>query len=733
MDVTKTDNTLELARSGIQSLDADPTLKATAVSNLECWLTDPQFADARPHLEWLVEQGRFGDLFDAFYQQVPFGTGGRRARVGFGTNRLNPFTVGTSIQGHCLFLKKQWPDRQLSVVVGYDVRVFRDLNAAYANGIDNALTGLTSRNLAQAAAGVYAANGIKVWFNAPDSERYLSTPELSFAIRHLAADGGLNISASHNHPDDNGAKIYNAQGGQEIPPLDEEMAKIVENIESLDSMPFEEAVANGLVEWIPRSVHESYVTTNIATSIDTSLRSAKILFTPLHGTGWSSVGETLTRAGFQVECFDPQSTPDGQFPTVPFRSPNPEVPESLLLAAQHAQDIGADVVLAADPDADRLGMMVPDPNRGWVFINGNQIGTLLADYAVTSCAVNSRKRPFFVTTTVTSSMIRRIAEDDAVQCVGDLGIGFKYIADVLRQVEDSGSYGHDDGDQIEAAIEDFVLGVEESHGYLVTSSIRDKDAAGAAVHIGEIVSRLKSEGTSVPQCLDRIYARLGYVANILRSTVMEGAAGRFSIEKLQKSLREDPPDSIGGLKVRAFIDRWDQSRFGPFLSETDRTSRDLLTLELENDVRIVLRPSGTEPKTKCYVEACGAPMGESASLREISASKAAIDELAQRVARAFLLEMLSRIGVMIPVWALDVSDLVALRWKRHFGDSFFPELLRRLDAGETGPELEQWIDRGLEPYGSDGRLLVRSGVTSYLREESPSQSVRIALEQLFAS
>ncbi len=735
MTTANANTIVEQARTGIECLEADDGLKKAAIENLERWLTEDTFSSARPQLERLVERGRFLDLFDAFYQHIPFGTGGRRGRVGFGTNRLNPFSVSTSIQGHCEFLKKHYPGEELSVVIAYDVRIFTDLKTMYDSAIDNPLLDMTSLDLARVAAEVYAANDVHVWFNSPDATRYISTPELSFAIRKLGAHGGLNISASHNHPDDNGAKIYNRRGGQEIPPLDEEMATIVESIERAESLPFDDAVEQGKVQWIPANVHDEYVATNAVVSLDANLRSAKIVFTPLHGTGWSSVGETLKAAGFDVECYSEQAEPDGRFPTVPFRSPNPEVEESLVKATEHAESIGADLVLAADPDADRLGMVVPDPTHGWSFVNGNVVGVLLADYMARGGAAEGKENPFCVTTVVTTSLFRRIAESTGMQCVSDLPIGFKYIADVLKRIEDDGVYDH-----VRGTADDFVVGIEESHGYLVLESIRDKDAAGAAVLISELISKLKDDGRSVLEHLDDIYARFGYVSNVLRSNVMEGADGRFDIEKIQDSLRENQPTEIHGLAVEKFVDRWDTEAFGEILSETDRASRDLQTLYLENDVRIVLRPSGTEPKNKCYVEVCDAPLGEGASPEAIAERKREVDQLARAVARSFLLEILSRVDIRPKPWTLDVSDLVPIRRKVHFGDTFVPELLRRLHAGETGAELEQWVDRSLEPYGSDGRLLVRGGVVSFLAEAGDetapgyamTEAVRDELARLFA-
>jgi phosphoglucomutase len=727
--VTQMAGFLELASQGFSTIQVESAIREKALSNLERWLSDDAFEDARPQLTYLIEKGNFNALFDAFFQQIPFGTGGRRGPVGFGTNRINSFTVSTSIEGHCEFLKRHSAAAgPLAVVIAYDVRVFRDLRGVYDPGRPNSLLGRTSRDFARTAAQVYAANGIRVWFPDPGSQSYVSTPELSFAIRHLGAQGGLNISASHNHPDDNGAKIYNHRGSQEIPPLDEEMARIVEAIQSARSMSWDEAVAAGRIRWIPPEVHESYISTNVAAGLDPAARSARVVFTPLHGTGWSSVGATLERAGFDVRCFPGQAEADGTFPNVPFRSPNPEVRESLGAATEFASQLGADVVLGADPDADRLGMVVPDARQGWTFLNGNQIGVLLADYMLSRQGEKKRRRPFAVTTVVTTSLFSRLAQARGVQTVGDLPIGFKYIAALLNDIEEKGRWGT----RITAQLDDFVLGIEESHGYLVIPHIRDKDAAGAGLLLAELVSSLKSAGKSVLEHLDDIYRRFGYVRNHLVSTVMQGARGFLNIRRAQQSLRERPPPAVGTFTVRSFIDRWDESGpLGKILSETDRAARDLLSFELEGGARIILRPSGTEPKNKIYVEVSSEPLGETAPREALERQKDEIDRRAHRLAQDFCLEMLARIDVRLPRYALEISDLVALEHKQDFARAFLPELESRILRGDPARGAGEWVDQRLRPYGADARLLVRGAIHAYLREASPPAAVRERLQEIF--
>ncbi|MEM7234879.1 MAG: hypothetical protein AAF517_22060, partial [Planctomycetota bacterium] len=628
----------------------------------------------------------------------------------------------------CKFLKRRFPERGLSVVIAFDVRRYEDQHGTYDRRVPHPLLGTSSFDFAKTAARVYAANGIRAFVASPDSGHFVSTPELSYAIRHLGADGGLNVSASHNHPDDNGAKIYNRCGGQEIPPLDEEMAQCVESVTSVELADWDAAFDSGRLSWIPEDVHESYLSVNASCSLSPSARSARVVFTPLQGTGSSSVGAVLERSGFEVDLYGPQAEPDGSFSNVALRSPNPEVPESLLDATQYARKQGADIVLAADPDADRLGLVANARNADWRPIDGNQIAALLSAYV-------TEKRPredglgFGVTTVVTTSLFRRILEGRGIQVVDDLGIGFKYIADVIERVDGDDGYPSLDA---RSRSSDFVVGVEESHGYLVTPQVRDKDAAGAGLLLAELASELKDVGRTLFDYLDAIYREFGYVANRLVSTVMRGAAGHFNIRHIQASLRETPPQRIGNFKVQKIIDRQSPS-LGPIASETDRASRDLLIYELEEDARVVLRPSGTEPKNKIYIEVRSAPLGNDASDETLAAQKCDVDEKVEELSIAFTQEMLRRIDVDLPLFALNVSDLVPLEWKQDFA-TFLPDLAARIessDSPESRDAISAWVHQRLHPYGSDSLLRVREGVRSFVRSTGLSSRVQSELASLF--
>ncbi len=679
---------IESVRLGFQDVPVPEEVRQAALGGLERWLE--QVPEDRPMVEALAEDGCWDLLLDSFYQLIPFGTGGRRGPVGPGPNRINARTITSSVQGHAEYLRARHGD-SLSVVIACDVRRYRDARKLYPSRVPNPLYDLTSRDFARLAARVYAANGVKAWVT-PST---MSTPELSYAIRHLGAQGGLNVSASHNPPDDNGAKIYNNLGGQEIPPHDEHLVEVVSRVESVRTLSWEEGLASGLIELVPESVHSAYVGVNLACARNPAARSAQVVFTPLHGTAERTVVPVLREAGFRVDLEPSQSTPDGAFPNVPFGIPNPEVPQSMDRAVELAQRLGADLVMACDPDADRLGVVVR--HRGqWRFLNGNEMAALVV-YAL------ARPGGVVVKTEVTSSLIGRIARHAGAEVVGNLLVGFKYIGDAIRSLEETGSFQGVSGD--------FVVGVEESHGVLVTTAMRDKDAAGGALVLAELASLEKERGRTLVDVLEDRWAQVGYVSNRLLSTVMLGAAGRARIEAIQQSFREDPPTHIGGRKVSAFHDRSDpQGVFGPIVSETDRASRNVLVFEFDwRDggpvARLILRPSGTEPKNKIYAEL--APVSRP---HRVPDPPEVVNAACLAMAEDFAMLMLERVGMALPRWALKVSGLVPVEQKLHFANELMPELVDRLQAGE---EADSWLDEQLAPYGKDPRGLVAPAVHAY--------------------
>lgn len=711
------------ARKGFAGIAIDDSLKQAALAHLQDWLATNKFAglldpsDYIPLVEWMVREKKFDFLLDGFYQVIPFGTGGRRGPVGIGPNRINPYTIASSVQGHVEYLRRKLgADAKLTVVVAYDVREFRDLRGLYPKDVPNPLLGLTSKDLAQIAASVYCAAGVRVYMLPDQPADFISTPELSFLIRRYKAQGGLNVSASHNHPDDNGGKFYNDQGGQEIPPDDEQMVDIVETITDVTSMPYDDARAKGLIEYITAADRQAYIDLNMSLRMKSEPGPAKIVFSNLHGTGINTVGRCLQEMGFALgkQYFEVPEQRDyrGDFANVMFRSPNPEVPQALDLAIKRAGEVGADLVLATDPDADRLGGVSKSGDH-FEFLNGNEFAVVITRYRLEKLREAGKlpAKPLVIKTQVTTELITRITEAFGGVVIGDLLVGFKYIGNILKQLEQHGRFGN-----VEASLSDFILGTEESHGLLATPEIRDKDAAGASVVLAEMASDLAAEGRTLYDYLIDTYKQYGYHRNFLRSTIMQGASGSAAIQKIQRLLRENPPDSVGGRKVLAVTDYWNEAQFGPFVSNTDRFGRNLITYHLEGGIKATIRPSGTEPKNKIYIEKASDPVGAGASDAAFQAVRDKVDRDVQDFSNAFLKNMLALVDIDLPAYALEISDLVSINSKQHFAEEFTPGLERLAADSGSDEELNAWIDAQLKSYGPDARLLIGSAFDTYLAD-----------------
>ena len=715
---------LARARQGIEPIDLPEDIKRSALANFEDWLRTDKLAGLVPSsdysgiLRWMIEAEKFDLLIDSFYQMIPFGTGGRRGPVGVGPNRINPYTIASSVQGHVEYLRQRFGDAEtLRVVIANDVRAFHDIRQTYPGDLENPLLGLSSKDFAQIAATVYSAAGVEVYALPSSDGGYISTPELSFLIRWIGAHGGINVSASHNHPDDNGSKFYNAEGGQEIPPDDEKLANIVERIDEID-IPAESAAANShLIHVIPPEARQAFIDMNLGLRLRRSGRAGKFVFTSLHGTGVDTVGRCLEEMGYakghQLFYVDQQCEIRSDFKYVTFRSPNPEVPETLQMGIELAGKVGGDLLLATDPDADRLGGATRTGD-GYAFLTGNEFAAILTRYRLDALEALGRlpKRPLGIKTEVTTNLVRRLFESRNGVVVGDLLVGFKYIAAVLGSLERTGQFR-----DIEASLDDFVLAAEESHGFMLTPEVRDKDAAGAAVVLAELTSELADRGETVYDYLVDTYKRYGYHSNTVRSTVMQGATGSANIRKIQHLLRSDPPKEIGGRTVLDVNDYWDEVKYGPFLSQTDRSSRNLISFTVEGDIKATIRPSGTEPKNKLYLELAAAPLGPDASLAEFNEHRQAVDREVKEFSNKFLAQMLYLIGVSVPEYAFEISDLVPLRWKVDFCDRFLPEFRERTEAivgnGSSEGDLGTWVDETLRQYGPDARILVRRAFHAY--------------------
>ncbi len=704
---------LDEVRRGLATLDVSDDKRQRAAEAIERWLTDERFATYRPTIEGLVARGAWDLLLYNFMQTMTFGTGGRRGPVGVGPNAFNPWTLATSVQGHVAFMRERFgDDASLSVVVAFDVRVFRDLRGRYRD-VPNPLLGMRSADFARIAAEVYAANGVTVLMPDPDGDRFLATPALSFAIRELDANGGLNISASHNHPDDNGGKFYDHRGAQEVPPHDEHFARIVDGIDDAPQLPFEQARDEGLVAYLPGEIYERYLTLNEGLALEPGAPRTMVAFTNLHGVGDESAGAVLERAGFDVRYVESQRPHDGLFPNVPFRIGNPEVPQSMEAVTALAREVGASVALATDPDADRIGAVVPRrSDDSWVFLNGNEIGAIVTDHVFSRrvLAGTLPEHPFFVTTWVTSRVVTAVARRWGARVVDDLPVGCKYIAEVLRRVEEEGTLRGDP-----ASLDDYVLGLEESHGFLVTPRIRDKDGAGVAVLLAERAAAEASRGRTLYDVLLDVYRAVGVHRTRQVSIVVEGAVGMERIAQVQAAFRAlAVGDELAGHHIEVREDRWDVTRYGEFVSETDRAARNIIHLVLGEHVRVLSRPSGTEPKIKLYVEVMGKPLGKNSSDERVLAEITRLDALANDVADGIAQFAYHALGVEMPRWALRLSPLMSLVNRRDFVESVVPELARRAAAGSAPQPLRRWLLDRIAPYGKDAIELVRPALAAWL-------------------
>ncbi len=646
--MTAVNDLLNQVRQGFQGLDVPDRYKNRALEWLTRWMTDPVFQDYRPQISYLIETQRWEFLLDAFYQVIPFGTGGRRGLVGIGPNRINPWTIRSSAQGHAQYLIQQFGDeaRRRGIVLTYDVRRFSE-KQPYAQDRPNPVQNLDGRDLAVAAAEVYAANGIRVYMF--DGVR--STPQLSFTIRHLNGISGDMFSASHNLPSDNGKKVYDRFGGQLIPPEDQTLVdEVSEHVSRIRTLPYREAVEQGLIHPLGEEADQAYQQAVAALS-RSGERGIRLLYAPLHGTGLTSVYPILKQLGFDITLDPATANLSGAFENVTFHIPNPEVRQSFDSALPHAAKIQADLILSTDPDADRIGIMVRHQDD-WVFLTGNEIGILLAHYGIRQAEDRGDlgADSTIIKTDVTTSLIARLAESKGVSCIGDLLVGFKYIGAEMNRLDTAGK------------MPGFILGTEESHGYLMGNYARDKDAAGAAIWMAEYAAELKRTGLTLVDQLERIYAAHGYCHNHLTEIRLLGAVGMEQIGSIMDELRRRPPEAFGDFGVQSKRDRWEGPP-QPHLSSTDTAARNVLVFHLRNtdatsSMRVTVRPSGTEPKVKMYFEVVGKPC----PLAQLDAARAAIRKTGEHIEKAVMLHCYRILGIDFPergfllFWQLPLTD-----------------------------------------------------------------------------
>jgi phosphoglucomutase len=538
------------------------------------WLDESYDKATREEVKKLLDNADKTELIESFYKDLEFGTGGLRGIMGAGSNRMNRYTVGAATQGLANYLKKEFADKEeISVVVGHDCRN-------------------NSRLFAETAAAIFSANGIKAYLF--DDMR--PTPETSFAIRELGCQSGVIVTASHNPKEYNGYKVYWNDGAQIIAPHDKNIIAEVNAIKSVKDIYFD---ANPeLIVTIGEEIDRKFLANikSLSLSADAIARHAdlKIVYTPIHGTGVKIIPASLANWGFTNIIHVPeQDVPSGDFPTVV--SPNPEEPAALSLAIAKAKEVDADIVMASDPDADRIGIAVKNDKGEWVLVNGNQIVMIFLNYIIARYRelgwLNGNE--FIVKTIVTTELIKTIAQKNGVEMY-DCFTGFKWIAAVIRELEGKKKY---------------IGGGEESYGFLAEDFCRDKDAVSACSLMAEMAAWAKDNGKTIYEMIQNIYLTYGFSKEKGISVVKKGKSGAEEIEAMMVNFRNNPPQEIAGSKVTIIKDYATLKGFDLVKNEAFDlvmpATSNVLQYFTEDGTKVSVRPSGTEPKIKFYVEVRG--------------------------------------------------------------------------------------------------------------------------------
>jgi phosphoglucomutase/phosphomannomutase len=601
-------NTLKSALTQLDAAAASKKLSPQAVNNIRTWLTQPYLEDYAPQVAEHIAQEKWAELEDAFWTVVPFGTGGRRGCMyPIGCNAINDRTIGESAQGLANYVREQAaldksraPQSPLLCAIAYDTRH-------------------RSREFAELCAAIMAAAGFKVFF----LDGFRSTPELSFAVRYKHCDCGIMVTASHNPPSDNAVKVYGPSGGQYVPPHDSASVAAMQSVTWIKQVPFTQALAEGKVVFCQEEVDAAFIKAVLMQS-QPGPRNLKILYSPLHGVGASAVYPVLTEAGFRdVEIFGPHADPNGDFPNVPKHVANPENPAVFDSMIARAKESGTELILATDPDSDRLGCAVRKTlavDAPWTTLTGNQLGSLLADFLLDArkTAGTLTSNHYLVKTLVTTELLRRIADNYGVQMAGNLHVGFKWI-----------------GAEIDArGPESFVMGAEESYGFLIGAHVRDKDAAVASLVTAEMTAKLKSQNKSLYQRLLELFKQYGCFTEGQINVQMPGEKGMDDMRALMAKLRATPPESLGGLKVvrmRDYLNNVQKKADGE-TSSLESPIGDMVILDFDAEGNyIAVRPSGTEPKVKIYLFACDAPNATA----DVESTRAAQVERLKRIGEDF--------------------------------------------------------------------------------------------------
>lgn len=542
-------------------------LESSILDKINVWLNGSYDSVTKNEIKSLLDSGSITELTDSFYKDLEFGTGGLRGTMGPGTNRINKYTIGSATQGLSNFLLKKYPGEKISVAIAHDSRN----NSDY---------------FAKITADVFSANGIKVYF----FKELRPTPELSFAIRQLGCKSGVMITASHNPKEYNGYKAYGSDGGQFTFPDDKLVMEEVSKISSVDLVKFDRNESN--IEFLDEKIDQLYLNKikELSVSQDAISRQKdlKIVYSPIHGTGITLVPTALEHFGFtNVTLVEEQSTPDGNFPTVIY--PNPEEKEALTLALAKAKEIDADLVLATDPDADRVGIAVKNNEGEFILLNGNQTGSLLIHYLLSAWDQKGKitGNEYIVSTVVTTKLVEEIAKSKKVGFYETL-TGFKWIGALITAL---------DGKKT------FIAGGEESYGYLVGDLVRDKDAVISCAFIAEMTAFYKDQGSSLYEAMLNMYQEYGFYKEKLVSITKKGKTGAEEIKALMERFRTNTPKVLGGSEVVCLKDY----ELGKEIDLTtsyeknlDYPKSDVLQFITADGSIISARPSGTEPKIKFY-------------------------------------------------------------------------------------------------------------------------------------
>ena len=540
----------------------------------QVWLDGNYDAETKAEVKKLMDAEDKTELIESFYKDLEFGTGGLRGIMGVGTNRMNIYTVGAATQGLSNYLLSQFPHLpQISVVIGHDCRN-------------------NSRKFAEISANIFSANGIKVYL----FEDLRPTPEISFAIRHFGCQSGIILTASHNPKEYNGYKAYWDDGAQMIAPHDENVITEVMNIKNVNDIKFEGN--NELIQIIGKEVDRMFLekikTLILSPEAIERNKDLKIVYTPIHGTGIKLIPDALRSFGFtNIIDVPEQNVISGNFPTVV--SPNPEEPAALAMAVQKARETDADIVMASDPDADRIGIAIKDDKGEWILVNGNQTFLIFIYYLITKWKELGRLtgNEYVVKTIVTTEVMADVARKNGVEYY-DCFTGFKWIAAVMRENEGKKTY---------------IGGGEESYGFLAEDFVRDKDAVSACALMAEIAAWAKDNGKTLFQLLQDIYIEYGYGKEKGISVVRKGKSGAEEIVQMMKSYRENPPIEIAGSKVATIKDfktlKMTDVGTGTITDLDMPATSNVLQFFTEDGTKISVRPSGTEPKIKFYIEVRG--------------------------------------------------------------------------------------------------------------------------------